>query len=47
MTHANLSKWLTAGGQIVSRYGLVVVLAWIGFGKYARWRPGCSSSTAR
>ncbi|MDT7796074.1 MAG: hypothetical protein QOD59_5515 [Mycobacterium sp.] len=36
MTHANLSKWLTAGGQIVSRYGLVVVLAWIGFGKYAK-----------
>jgi uncharacterized membrane protein YkgB len=36
MTHANLSKWLTTGGQIVSRYGLVVVLAWIGFGKYAK-----------
>jgi uncharacterized membrane protein YkgB len=34
--HANLSKWLTTGGQIVSRYGLVVVLAWIGFGKYAK-----------
>jgi hypothetical protein len=46
MTHANLSKWLTTGGQIVSRYGLVVVLAWIGFGRFgrrylrsvARWR---------
>jgi uncharacterized membrane protein YkgB len=36
MTRANLSKWLTTGGQIVSRYGLVVVLAWIGFGKYAK-----------
>lgn len=36
MTHANLSKWLTTGGEIVSRYGLVVVLAWIGFGKYAK-----------
>jgi uncharacterized membrane protein YkgB len=36
MTHANLSKWLTTAGQIVSRYGLVVVLAWIGFGKYAK-----------
>jgi uncharacterized membrane protein YkgB len=36
MTRADLSKWLTTGGQIVSRYGLVVVLAWIGFGKYAK-----------
>jgi uncharacterized membrane protein YkgB len=36
MTHANLSKWLTTGRQIVSRYGPVVVLAWIGFGKYAK-----------
>jgi uncharacterized membrane protein YkgB len=36
MTRANLSNWLTTGGQIVSRYGLVVVLAWIGFGKYAK-----------
>jgi uncharacterized membrane protein YkgB len=25
---------LTRAGQLVSRYGLVVVLAWIGFGKY-------------
>ena len=28
--------WLTSTGQLVSRYGLVVVLAWIGFGKYAK-----------
>jgi uncharacterized membrane protein YkgB len=30
------STWLTKGGQLVSRYGLVVVLAWIGFGKYVK-----------
>lgn len=28
--------WLTSTGQLVSRYGLVVVLACIGFGKYAK-----------
>ncbi|PXX09167.1 YkgB family protein [Mycolicibacterium moriokaense] len=33
----NLSNRLTTAGQIVSRYGLVVVLAWIGFGKYAKF----------
>lgn len=33
---ATLSMWLTSTGQLVSRYGLVVVLAWIGFGKYAK-----------
>jgi uncharacterized membrane protein YkgB len=27
---------LTRCGQLVSRYGLVVVLAWIGFGKYVK-----------
>lgn len=33
---ATLSNRLITAGQIVSRYGLVVVLAWIGFGKYAK-----------
>ena len=33
---ATLSTWLTTAGQLVSRYGLVVVLAWIGFGKFAK-----------
>lgn len=27
---------LTRAGQLVSRYGLVIVLAWIGFGKYVK-----------
>jgi uncharacterized membrane protein YkgB len=27
---------LTRLGQLVSRYGLVIVLAWIGFGKYVK-----------
>ncbi|BBZ42479.1 DUF417 family protein [Mycobacterium conspicuum] len=27
---------VTRAGQLVSRYGLVVVLAWIGFGKYVK-----------
>jgi uncharacterized membrane protein YkgB len=27
---------VTRTGQLVSRYGLVVVLAWIGFGKYVK-----------
>lgn len=27
---------LTHTGQLISRYGLVVVLAWIGFGKYVK-----------
>src|SRR3954465_11353745 len=31
-----MSKFLSTAGQIVSRYGLVIVLAWIGFGKYAK-----------
>lgn len=29
-------NYLTRIGQTVSRYGLVVVLAWIGFGKYVK-----------
>jgi uncharacterized membrane protein YkgB len=35
-TRTRTATWLTAAGQIVSRYGLVIVLAWIGFGKYAK-----------
>ena len=31
-----LAQWLTRSGQLISRYGLVVVLAWIGFGKYVK-----------
>ncbi len=27
---------LISSGQLISRYGLVVVLAWIGFGKYVK-----------
>lgn len=34
-TH-RVSESLTRCGQLVSRYGLVVVLAWIGFGKYVK-----------
>lgn len=30
------SQSLTRLGQVVGRYGLVVVLAWIGFGKYVK-----------
>ena len=30
------STLVTCAGQLVSRYGLVVVLAWIGFGKYVK-----------
>jgi uncharacterized membrane protein YkgB len=33
---ADLSMWFTRAGRLVSRYGLVVVLAWIGFGKYVK-----------
>ena len=35
-TRANIPTWLTTAGQLVSRFGLVVVLAWIGFGKYVK-----------
>lgn len=30
------AELLTSAGQLISRYGLVVVLAWIGFGKYIK-----------
>jgi uncharacterized membrane protein YkgB len=36
-THPNmLAQNLTRLGHLISRYGLVVVLAWIGFGKYVK-----------
>jgi uncharacterized membrane protein YkgB len=35
-TTQRLSESLTRCGHLVSRYGLVVVLAWIGFGKYVK-----------
>ena len=31
-----LPQRLTRLGQLISRYGLVVVMAWIGFGKYVK-----------
>ena len=31
-----LAQSLTRAGQLISRYGLVVVLAWIGYGKYVK-----------
>ncbi|OIN78713.1 YkgB family protein [Mycobacterium malmoense] len=31
-----MAPWLTRSGQLISRYGLAVVLAWIGFGKYVK-----------
>ncbi|GLE54169.1 YkgB family protein [Mycobacterium montefiorense] len=34
-THS-LSGSLIRSGQLISRYGLVVVLGWIGFGKYVK-----------
>jgi uncharacterized membrane protein YkgB len=30
------ATWATSAGAIVSRYGLVIVLAWIGYGKYVK-----------
>ena len=36
LDRADLSRWFTRAGRLVSRYGLVVVLAWIGFGKYVK-----------
>jgi uncharacterized membrane protein YkgB len=33
----NTAAMLTRLGRVVSRYGLVVVLAWIGFGKYVKF----------
>lgn len=35
-TGQNIVTLVTNAGQIGSRYGLVVVLAWIGFGKYVK-----------
>jgi uncharacterized membrane protein YkgB len=32
----NMAAVLVRAGELVSRYGLVVVLAWIGFGKYVK-----------
>jgi uncharacterized membrane protein YkgB len=32
----NVAALMTRVGELVSRYGLVVVLAWIGFGKYIK-----------
>jgi uncharacterized membrane protein YkgB len=36
VTPPRLVRSLTRCGQLISRYGLVVVLAWIGFGKYVK-----------
>ena len=35
-TSRPVAESLTRYGQLISRYGLVVVLAWIGFGKYVK-----------
>ncbi|HTY30839.1 DUF417 family protein [Mycobacterium sp.] len=35
-TPHRLAQSLTRSGQLISRCGLVVVLAWIGFGKYVK-----------
>lgn len=35
-TPYRLARPVTQAGQLISRYGLVVVLAWIGFGKYVK-----------
>jgi uncharacterized membrane protein YkgB len=35
-TAHSATQSLTRSGQLISRYGLVVVLAWIGFGKYVK-----------
>src|ERR1700753_2303548 len=31
-----MTQICTRSGQLISRYGLVIVLAWIGFGKYVK-----------
>ncbi len=36
MTPPRLAQSIARSGQLISRYGLVVVLAWIGFGKYVK-----------
>jgi uncharacterized membrane protein YkgB len=35
-TPHRLAQLLARTGQLISRYGLVIVLAWIGFGKYVK-----------
>ncbi len=35
-SRAVASTWFTSAGHLISRYGLVIVLAWIGFGKYLK-----------
>lgn len=35
-TGSRLAQPLTLSGRLISRYGLVIVLAWIGFGKYVK-----------
>jgi uncharacterized membrane protein YkgB len=32
----SLTQLLTRSGELISRYGLVIVLTWIGFGKYVK-----------
>ncbi|MGE2815006.1 YkgB family protein [Mycobacterium heidelbergense] len=36
VTSRPVAQSLTSWGQLISRYGLVVVLAWIGFGKFVK-----------
>jgi uncharacterized membrane protein YkgB len=33
---ARVAEYVSAGGRLLTRYGLVLVLAWIGFGKYVK-----------
>lgn len=35
-SYSKATDILTRAGELISRYGLVVVLAWIGFGKYVK-----------
>src|SRR6201993_2263676 len=35
-TPHRVAQPLTVLGQLISRYGLVIVLAWIGYGKYVK-----------
>lgn len=36
VTPHRAAQVLTQAGQLISRYGLVIVLAWIGYGKYVK-----------
>ncbi|OBK45232.1 DUF417 family protein [Mycobacterium sp. 1081908.1] len=36
ITPHRVAELLSGAGRLISRYGLVVVLAWIGFGKYVK-----------